>query len=210
MAETGRSITRDAVDPARPQRKEALSGARPPFTPEEVEMAHRSLAETFSRGELDRQRYLVICNAMKVTDEYGRIWTIGLRSGKWYYNVDFRWFEGEPHSLLHRLGSSLPTCLHCGDSAPSRRASYCISCGRPLHSLPSPDTISPPSPGTGGGTARQPRYLLPLVLLATLALALLIFLLLRGGWLSGGAALGWMLPVAFVPFTARLHRRSGT
>jgi|GEM_PF-2664461 len=211
MAESGRSIRRDAVEPAHPKHKENASGFRLSFTPEEVETAHRSLAEAFSRGKLDRQRYLVICNAMKFADEYGRIWSIGLRSGKWYYNVNFRWFEGEPHSLLHRLESALPICLHCGDSAPSRRASYCISCGRPLHSLPSPDTIFPVNPGTVAGEVRQRRYLLPLVLLAAaLALALLAFLLLRGGWLTGSAALGWMLPAASAPFTAGLHRRSGT
>lgn len=203
-------IRRSAGSAGRPQEKEALARASLSFTPEEVEKAHRDLTEAFSRGWMDKRRYLAICNAMKFTDEYGRIWAIGMRSGNWYYNVNFRWFEGEPHSLLQRLESALPTCLHCGDNALSRRALYCISCGMPLHSLPSAETIRPPSQKAAVGGDKPRRFLLLLVLLAALALALLTFLLLRGGWPMGVAALGWMLPADFTLLTAERHRRSGT
>jgi hypothetical protein len=181
------------------------------FLPEEVAEAHGFLAAAFSRGEIDRDRYLRISNAMKFVDEYGRIWSISLRSGRWYYNVDFQWFEGEPHSLLSRLESKLPVCLYCGETAPAGRARYCIACGRSLQSLPEPGSLHLDRREVKGERRAVPRILAAFLLaLAALALALLLYLGRLGGLFAAA------VPLAAIPaalpgcLTAATHRRSGT
>ncbi len=157
------------------------------FTPEEVRTAYGCLREAHARGDLERQRYENMLKALKFVDVHGRIWSIGSQTGGWYYNFNFQWYSGEPYSMLTRMESASPTCLHCGNDTPSRFAVYCIICGRPLSTLPARNTLvvdahtTPPQEGR----LRQ-RLSLACLALALMAVAFLFYMYVSGTMLYAG------------------------
>jgi hypothetical protein len=181
------------------------------FSPGEVMEAHACLRQAYEKGGLGRERYERMRKGLKFTDEYGRIWSIGLQTGAWYYNFDFQWHPGEPHSMLSRMDSGAQACLHCGESSPSRSAVYCIICGRPLASLPDAssiisDTAPPPRPA---GRLRR-RLALACLVLALLIAAALLYMILSGTVLYAGLADPLALLAAAPAVIAASRRRSGT
>ncbi len=190
------------------QKKEPKAQNRPPrsagpapdkalFFPGEAVEAHACLRRAYEAGSLGRERYERMRKGLKFTDEYGRIWSIGLNTGAWYYNFDFEWHPGEPHSMLARTDSGAQVCLHCGEQSPSRSAVYCIICGRPLASLPVegsivPDADPPPRPAS----RLRRRAALACLVLALLIAAALLYMFFSGTALHAGPAGLPALPAA--------------
>lgn len=190
--------------PQRPARK-AL------FSPGEVKDALGCLQQSYREGGLSRKRYENMCKGLRFTDEYGRIWSIGHQTGAWYYNFDFQWHPGEPHSMLARMESGSQACLHCGEQSPSRSAVYCIICGKPLASLPDASSIVPDT-GPAPRPARRLRRNVAIIclLLALLAAAVLLYMYVNGTALYAGLA-DSLLPLAPASYViAANRRRSGT
>ncbi len=200
------------------QQKELRAGNQPQrpagktlFSPGEVMEAHACLQQAYDQGSLDRERYERIRKGLKFTDEYGRIWSIGLKTGAWYYNFDFQWHPGEPHSMLARMDSGAQACLHCGESSPSRAAVYCITCGKPLASLPDAGSIvvnAPPPPRPARRLRRQ--LAIACLVLALLIAAALLYMLISGTVLYAGLVDPLPLLAAAPALIAVYRRRSGT
>lgn len=184
------------------------------FTPEEVRAVYGCLRGAYARGDLERQRYEHMLEALKFVDVHGRVWSIGTKTGGWYYNFNFQWYPGEPYSMLTRMDSSSPTCLHCGNDTPSRTAVYCIICGRPLATLPARNTLV-----VDAGTAKVPegrlrrRLSLTCLALALLAAAFLVYMYVSGTMLYAGfGADPLLLPALLMtPFAWKVNgRRPGS
>jgi hypothetical protein len=181
------------------------------FSPGEVMEAHACLQRAYDQGSLGRERYERMRKGLRFTDEYGRIWSIGLQTGAWYYNFDFQWHSGEPHSMLARMDSGAQACLHCGELSPSRAAVYCIACGKPLASLPDAGSIvldDPPPPRPAGRLRR--RLAIACLVLALLIAAALLYMLISGTVLYAGLAGPLPLLAPPVSLIAANRRRSGT
>ena len=200
-----RNETRLAVVGQRP----AGTPHRGLFTPEEVREAYRCLQEAHARGDLERQRCEHMLNAFKFVDAHGRAWSIGSKTGGWYYNFNFQWYPGEPCSMLTRLDSASPTCLHCGSDTPSRSAVYCIICGRPLSALPSRNTLVVDARTSPASKKRDLRHRLTVacLALALAAVAILLYMYLSGSVLYAGFGADSLLPPALL--APLISRRAG-
>lgn len=191
-------------------RRPAGTAPRGLFTPEEAWAAYGCLREAYTRGDMERQRYEHMLGALKFVDMYGRIWSIGSKTGGWYYNFNFQWYSGEPCSMLARMDSASPTCLHCGSDTPSRFAVYCIICGRPLSTLPAANTVvrdARATPVAEEGRLRR-RVSLACLALALIAVAFLVYMYLSGSMLYAGFVADPLLLPALLaaPFALRARR----
>ena len=66
----------------------------------EIEAAFNELRGRYQGGSIDKARYNEALEKMKFKDDHGRYWTIGARTGKWYYYDGIRWTESEPPQTL--------------------------------------------------------------------------------------------------------------
>jgi hypothetical protein len=204
---TGMDMQQRELSSIRPLPRPSGDAGKSQFTPGELMTAHACLQEAYLGGDLDRERYEHTLKALKFVDEHGRIWSIGHQTGGWYYNFNFQWYPGEPHSMLSRMDSCSQVCLHCGDESPSRLAVYCIICGRPLQSLPDAASIvtnarpAPPRPGR-----LRRRLAVASLILALLVAAFLLYMYVSGKILYAGLFDPLILPALAAALVAANRR----
>ncbi len=76
----------------------------------EIENEFHSLREKYRQGDISEQEYKESLRKLRLNDQEGRCWTIGARSGKWYYFDGKKWVEAKPPSLQE--GKAI--CIYCG------------------------------------------------------------------------------------------------
>lgn len=93
----------------------------------EVEEEFGQLKRKFRWGEISRQEFVEKLESLRLRDEEGKFWTIGVRSGKWYYFGGKEWVQSEPPSITE--GKAI--CVHCGFEN-RLEAESCARCGGSL------------------------------------------------------------------------------
>jgi hypothetical protein len=112
----------------------------------EIEDEFSNLRSNYQSGSIDKDEFKGNLQKMKFKDEYNRFWTIGAKTGGWYYHDGIRWTEAKPPQYLERCifpsgrsenkndttaVSSKPTsafCIVCGHPKKADKL-YCTKCG---------------------------------------------------------------------------------
>ncbi len=76
----------------------------------EVEEAFAQLKRKFRLGKISRQEFIERLERLRLKDEEGRFWMIGVRSSKWYYFDGKEWVQSEPPSIKDKKA----ICIYCG------------------------------------------------------------------------------------------------
>jgi len=84
-------------EPAKPE-----PPARPirVYSPEQIQRIFNDLKERHGAGGIDDVIFAKLGRGLKFRDANGRVWAIGLESGKWYYYENEKWVEGKPPESL--------------------------------------------------------------------------------------------------------------
>jgi len=93
----------------------------------EVEEASGQLKRKFRLGKISRQEFIDSLDKLRLKDDYGRFWMIGVRSDKWYYLDGKDWVQSEPPWIKDRKA----ICVYCGFEN-KLEAEACAGCGRSL------------------------------------------------------------------------------
>lgn len=93
----------------------------------EVEEAFGHLKRDFRLGRISRQEFIDRLERLRLKDEEGRFWMIGVRSGKWYYFDGKEWVQSEPPSVKDEKA----ICRYCGFEN-RLETERCTRCGRSL------------------------------------------------------------------------------
>jgi len=103
----------------------------------DIEREFRLLSQRFKQKEISDQEYKDKLRKLRLEDTDGKCWTIGARSGKWYYFDGRNWKEGTPPSIQE--GKAI--CIYCGYEN-DLTAMFCAYCGgnldeeNPIHACP--------------------------------------------------------------------------
>jgi ribosomal protein L40E len=94
----------------------AAGGTKPEFEPffeaeapqgltpiKAVEAAVQTTKAAYERGRMSTTEAQRLLTGQYITDEKGRFWTIGVRSGQWYYFEDRQWRKAEQPPALDSL-----------------------------------------------------------------------------------------------------------
>ncbi|MBN2206123.1 MAG: hypothetical protein JW742_01855 [Candidatus Aminicenantes bacterium] len=95
----------------------------------EVEDKLRVLKGRLRRREISQTEFVETLKTLRLTDVEGRFWTIGIKTGKWYYYDGGKWVE----SLPPALSENKAICIYCGFEN-SLDAESCVRCGGGLGS----------------------------------------------------------------------------
>ncbi|MCD6193533.1 MAG: hypothetical protein J7L26_08690 [Candidatus Aminicenantes bacterium] len=76
----------------------------------EVEREFQFLRRQYRLGLITSEEYKKRLKQLRIKDYQGRCWTLGARSGKWYYYNGHQWVEAQPPSLSQ--GKAI--CIYCG------------------------------------------------------------------------------------------------
>ncbi|MFO7865799.1 MAG: hypothetical protein R6V02_03155 [Candidatus Aminicenantes bacterium] len=76
----------------------------------QVENAFSELKRQFRQKLISEQEFKARLKELRLNDDQGRCWTIGARSGKWYYFDGEKWIEAQPPTLQD--GKAI--CIYCG------------------------------------------------------------------------------------------------
>ena len=93
----------------------------------EVEEAFGQLKRKFRLGKISRQEFIDSLEKLRLKDDDGRFWMIGVRSDKWYYFDGKDWVQSEPPWIKDRKA----ICVYCGFEN-KLEAEACAGCGRSL------------------------------------------------------------------------------
>lgn len=93
----------------------------------DIEIEFHQLREEFQKKKISGPEFRKRLKALRIQDKEGRFWTIGARSGKWYYFDGRAWIPGNPPSLQDKKA----ICIHCGFENDLENES-CAACGGPL------------------------------------------------------------------------------
>ena len=108
----------------------------------EIEREFNRLNQKFKQKKISEQEYKDQLRKLRLEDIDGKCWTIGARSGKWYYFDGKHWREATPPSIQE--GKAI--CIYCGYEN-DLTSMYCAYCGgnldeeNPIHVCPECDTI---------------------------------------------------------------------
>ncbi len=97
----------------------------------ELEINFYHLDKKFRRGEISRDEYVRELKKLRLVDEEGRCWMIGVQTRRWYYYDGQRWIQAEPPED-DRPGILCLNCCHENDPG----SSHCESCGELLKKTP--------------------------------------------------------------------------
>jgi hypothetical protein len=139
----------------------------------EVEAAFGRLKEEFAAGKITQTEFIDSLKQLRIKDEDGRFWMIGVQSGKWYYYDGRDWVQAKPPSLSERKAICIycgfendlesETCARCGSQkTPTSELRTCPECGTPLQAgtascpvcrpeaagAPAQDSAARPSPAS--------------------------------------------------------------
>jgi len=70
------------------------------FEPWQVNLLFNALCDAYHRRKLSLEALRAILKELVVADSHGRLWTIGVQSGKWYRHAKGGWVEDEPRGPL--------------------------------------------------------------------------------------------------------------
>jgi len=76
----------------------------------EIEKEFRLLKKQYRLNRITRQEYKQRLKELRIKDRQGRCWTLGARTGKWYYFDGEKWVESQPPSLNEQKA----ICIYCG------------------------------------------------------------------------------------------------
>jgi|Deesub1362A_J573_1020465.scaffolds.fasta_scaffold00061_22 hypothetical protein len=76
----------------------------------EVEREFQLLRRQYRLRLISPEEYKQRLKQLRIKDSQGRCWTLGARSGKWYYYNGEKWVEAQPPSLSQ--GKAI--CIYCG------------------------------------------------------------------------------------------------
>lgn len=76
----------------------------------EVEREFRLLKKQYQLRLITLEEYKRKLKELRIKDQNGRCWTLGARSGKWYYFDGEKWVESQPPSLAEKKA----ICIYCG------------------------------------------------------------------------------------------------
>jgi hypothetical protein len=105
-----------------------------------VQAAFDDLKKRLQNGEISRQSFIEEIKKLRLKDEQGRFWTIGLKTGKWYYFDGKDWLQAEPPSQKEKMicvfcgyenKLEAEVCARCGGSM-GEEPNVCPNCGGPL------------------------------------------------------------------------------
>ncbi len=91
---------------------------------EEVENQFQELKKKFKQKKISEREFRYRLKKLRLNDPNGKCWTIGARSGKWYYFDGDKWVESDPPSL--QQGKAI--CIYCGFEN-DIRSEVCEYCG---------------------------------------------------------------------------------
>ena len=75
-----------------------------------VETALSRMKRRFRDKEISKREFIESLKKLRVRDEQGRFWMIGVQTGKWYYFDGRKWTPSHPPSVSE--GKAI--CIHCG------------------------------------------------------------------------------------------------
>ncbi len=147
---------RDPAKPVTPSKPEETVVSRAATRPlpskiekqslKEIEDEFNKLKNNYQSGLIDKDRFKEKLQKMKFKDEHNRFWTLGAKSGGWYYHDGARWTEAKPPQTLerctfpsnmseqrsgaeaHPVGQSSGFCMTCGYPKKAEKL-YCTKCG---------------------------------------------------------------------------------
>jgi hypothetical protein len=103
----------------------------------EIEREFHQLSQKFKQKKISEQEYKDRLRKLRLEDTDGKCWTIGARSGKWYYFDGKNWQEATPPSIQE--GKAI--CIYCGYEN-DLTSMFCAYCGgnleeeKPIHACP--------------------------------------------------------------------------
>ena len=76
----------------------------------DVEDEFARLRQKYFHKQISDQEFKKLLKELRIKDQEGRCWTIGARTGKWYYFDGKNWIESKPPTLSD--GKAI--CIYCG------------------------------------------------------------------------------------------------
>ncbi|MBN1940486.1 MAG: hypothetical protein JW843_12935, partial [Candidatus Aminicenantes bacterium] len=130
------------------------------LTFDNVQTAFDELKMLLQKGEISRQSFIEEIKKLRLKDDQGRFWTIGLKTGKWYYFDGKDWLQAEPPSQKEKMicvfcgfenKLEADVCARCGGNM-GEEPDVCPNCGGPLQKpyqtcprcRPEPEDLLPP------------------------------------------------------------------
>jgi len=113
---------------------------KPDLTFDDVQSSFDALKKQLQSGEISRQHFIEEIKKLRLKDDQGRFWTIGLQTGKWYYFDGKDWVQAEPPSQKDKMicvfcgfenKLDAEVCARCG-GIKGEEPSVCPTCGGPL------------------------------------------------------------------------------
>lgn len=90
----------------------------------EVEGAIDRLRSRSLKGEISQREFIDGLRKLRIRDDQGRFWTMGVRSGQWYYYDGRSWVPAVPPALRDKKA----ICVYCGFEN-DLEAATCARCG---------------------------------------------------------------------------------
>lgn len=89
-----------------------------------VESEFIQLRKDYQKEKINEREFKDRLKQLRLTDKNGRCWTIGAKTGKWYYYDGTDWLEADPPTL--KQGKAI--CIYCGFENDTKGES-CDYCG---------------------------------------------------------------------------------
>jgi len=108
---------------------------------QEIEEEFNRLKRIYRQRKISEREYKDRLKALRIRDLQGKCWTIGARTGKWYFFDGKSWIESKPPSLKDHKA----ICIYCGYEN-SLETEKCVYCGGEMEDMGSPDIQSAVDP----------------------------------------------------------------
>ena len=102
----------------------------------DIEKEFLRLKHKYRQNKISQREFKDRLKKLRLNDKNGRCWTIGARTGKWYFFDGKKWIESKPPTLQDRKAICI-YCDYCGGSL-GKEQYPCLKCGFMLKS-PSQD-----------------------------------------------------------------------
>lgn len=94
----------------------------------EIEEKFNQLKRTFRQKKISEREYKDQLKELRLKDGNGRFWTLGARTGEWYYFNGKEWIKAHPPSIQERKA----ICIYCG-AENDLDTEICIQCRGNVH-----------------------------------------------------------------------------
>ncbi len=99
---------------------------------QEIEDEFNRLKRIYRQRKISEREYKDRLKALRIRDIQGKCWTIGARTGKWYFFDGKNWIESKPPSLKDHKA----VCIYCGYEN-SLETEKCVYCGGAMDDMES-------------------------------------------------------------------------